>query len=223
MDLTTAKELSKKLKISVPYVIREEYEMLLLKEIFESEFGAYLIFKGGTALRFAYGSPRFSEDLDFNALKGFNGKRFLAFLKGMTKYPSIVGVEVREKFYTAFGLIKVKEEILPHPFSIKIEISKRKDNWVKNRDYSDKIISSETAVFRVFTRTASLERILEEKKDALKKRKAPRDIFDYWFINQALGKEAMVDFSSFDPVEARSELHRLLPKSHWRVVDSWLE
>ena len=65
MDIATAKVLSNKLQISIDCIVREEYEILLLKEIFESEYGTKLVFKGGTALRLAYGSPRYSEDLDF--------------------------------------------------------------------------------------------------------------------------------------------------------------
>lgn len=223
MDINTAKDLSKKLKISIDCVVREEYEILLLKEIFESEFGFNLVFKGGTALRFAYGSPRFSEDLDFEAIGDFDGKNFLGFIKKVTRYPGIVAVETREKFYTMFALVKVIDEILPQPFSIKVEISKRKGEWVKDKDYSDKPISSEVAVFRVLARVASLEKILEEKKDALKRRKAPRDVFDYWFVGQALGKRVTIDFSGHDPVHVKSELRRLLPKPHWRLIDSWLE
>lgn len=223
MDINTAKDLSKKLKISVDYVVREEYEMLLLKEIFESEFGSNLIFKGGTALRLVYGSPRFSEDLDFEAKEDFDGKKFLSFLKEVTRYPGIIAVETRQKFYTVFGLVKVRDEILPRPFSIKVEISKRKGKWVKDKDYFDKPISSEVAVFRVLARVASLEKILEEKKDALKRRKAPRDLFDYWFISQILGKKTAIDFSGHNPVHVKSELRRLLPRPYWRLVNSWLE
>lgn len=223
MDTSTARELSKKLKISLDYVVREEYEMLLLKEIFESKFGADLIFKGGTALRLAYGSPRFSEDLDFEAIGEFKAKKLLSFLKEITRYPGIVAVETREKFYTAFGLVRIKDEVLPRPFSIKIEVSKRKGKWVKDRDYFDKVISNETTVFRILARVASLEKILADKKDALKRRKAPRDVFDYWFVSQALGKKTKIDLFGYKPAEVRSELHRLLPKPHWRLVDSWLE
>jgi len=221
MDITTAKDLSKKLKINLNYVVREEYEMLLLKEIFESKFGSNLIFKGGTALRLVYGSPRFSEDLDFEAKGAFGGKKFLKFIKGVVRYPGIAAVETREKFYTVFSLIKIKDEILPRPFSIKVEISKRKRGWRKDKDYFDKPISSEVTVFRILASVASLERILEEKKDALKRRKASRDVFDYWFISQALGKnkKTTIDFSGHDPADVKSELHRLLPKPYWRLID----
>src|SRR3989344_333917 len=109
MDLTTAQILSQKLQMSLDQVVREEYEILLLKEIFESEYGTGLVFKGGTALRLVYNSPRFSEDLDFTLIKDFGKEKFISFLKELEKkYPAITTVEANEKHYTIFGLVKIK-------------------------------------------------------------------------------------------------------------------
>lgn len=224
MDKVIAEMLAKNLQISKDKVVQEEYEMLLLKELYESEFGQYLIFKGGTALRLVYGSPRFSDDLDFTALKKIESKKIFDFLeKIVNKYPETSLIEVREKFFTIFGKIRVKSGILEYPFSIKIEISKRRGKWVKDKDFTDRVIRSETSVFSVLARVASLEKILGEKKDALKNREAARDIFDYWFINQLLAKEVKPNFAGFNKEAAKAELHRLLPKSYWRLVDSWLD
>ncbi len=226
MDLVTAQSFSNKLQISLDQVIREEYEILLLKEIFESEYGSSLVFKGGTALRLAYSSPRFSEDLDFTLIiiKDFNKEEFIQFLKELEKkYPAVIEVEANEKFYTIFGLIRIKEDYLDHNFSIKVEVSKRKGEWIGDRDYSNKIIKSEVTPLTVLAQVASIERILEEKEDALKNRKAPRDIFDFWYINQLLKKEVKPSFEGYDKTHAKAELHRLLPRTYWKVVDSWLE
>lgn len=224
MDLTTAQTLSQKLQISLGQVVREEYEILLLKEIFESEFGTGLVFKGGTALRLTYSSPRFSEDLDFTLIKDFDRKKFINFLKELKqKYPAIISVEANEKFYTIFGLIRIKEDYLSLAFSIKVEISKRKGAWIKDKDYTDKIIRSEVTPLTVLVQVATLKRILEEKEDAIKNRKAPRDLFDLWYINQLLKKEVKPKFTGYDKAQAKAELHRLLSRTYWRIIDSWLE
>lgn len=224
MDTITAKTLSGKLQISIDYVVREEYETLLLKEIFESEYGDSLVFKGGTALRLCYGSPRFSEDLDFNLTKKFDNKGFLNFLKTLkTKYSNISEIETRDKFYTVFALFRVNDPLLSRSFSIKIEISKRDKGLFKASDMSLKVIKSEATPLTTLGNIASLETILREKEDALKNRKAARDVFDYWFINQLLKKEVKVDFTSFNKNKAKAELHKLLPKTYWKVVDLWLE
>ncbi len=224
MDKAAVESLAKKIQISKEYVVREEYEMLILKELYESEFGSSLMFKGGTALRLAYGSARFSEDLDFSLIKDIDKEKFIEFIKGVgKKYPGIVDVEASEKYYTVFVLIKIKVEYLDRAFSIKIEISKRAGEWVKDKDYTDKIIKSEVAPLTVLARVASLEVIIREKEDALKNRKVARDVFDYWFINQLLKKEVRVDFSGYDKSMVLSELHKLLVRPFWRLIDSWLE
>lgn len=224
MDVSTAKALANRLQISVDCVVREEHEMVLLKELYESEFGVHLMFKGGTALRLAYGSPRFSEDLDFTALGDLNTEKLIEFLKRVGKrYPAIASLEAREKFYTVLAIAKIKEVFLSHALSIKVEISKRKGKWVQDVDYREKVITSEATPLTVLARVASLEEILREKKEALRSRKAARDVFDYWFINQLLKKDVKPDWAGFDKQEAKSELHRLLTKPYWRVVDSWLE
>lgn len=224
MDIATARDLSQRLQISTDCIIREEYEILLLKEIFESEFGTSLVFKGGTALRLAYSSPRFSEDLDFTLIKDTDKDKFIAFLKNLAeKYPGITAIEANEKFYTIFGLARIKEPYIDRAFSIKIEVSKREGVWNKEKDYKDILIRSDITPLAVLAQVASLERILEEKKDALKNRKAPRDIFDYWYIHTLMKKEIKVDLTGFNKEDVRSELHRLLSRSFWRVVDTWLE
>jgi len=225
MDIATAKALSNKLQISIDCIVREEYEILLLKEIFESEYGTKLVFKGGTTLRLAYGSPRYSEDLDFTMLEEFGANSFIEFLKNVAnKYKETIAIEAEiEKFYTVFAIVRVRENFLNRAFSIKIEISKRKGKWIKEKDFTDKVIKSEVSPLTVLARVATLSSILLDKKDALKHRKAARDIFDYWYINQLFRKEAKIDLSGYDKMLVKSELHRLLAKPYWRVVDSWLE
>lgn len=47
-------------------ILREYLQYKILEIIFSSEYASKLVFLGGTALRIVYGSPRFSEDLDFD-------------------------------------------------------------------------------------------------------------------------------------------------------------
>jgi len=196
--------------------------MILLKDLFESGIGSHLAFKGGTALRLAYGSPRFSEDLDFTLISKFSPAKLTNILKKTAKhFSSIESVETINKFNTLFGIIKIREPHLDRAFSIKIEISKR--NGEKNKNYSEKVIRSETSPLTVLALVSDLETILIEKEDALKNRKAPRDLFDYWYINQLLKKDVKPDFSGFDKTRVKSELRKLLPRNYWSLVKQWLE
>lgn len=224
MDILTARDLSYKIQISLDCIVREEYEVLLLKEIFESEYGSSMVFKGGTALRLAYSSPRFSEDLDFTLIKKIDKGNFMNFLKETgKKYPSITTVETTDKFYTIFTVVRFKENYLARSLSIKIEVSKREIKLEKEKDYTEKVIKSEVTPLTVLVQVATLPTILRDKEDTLKNRKAARDVFDHWYISQLLKKEVKVDFSNYNTEKAKSDLHRLLSRPYWRLVDSWLE
>ena len=61
-----AEQIAGELKIDKTQVIREYWELIILKGLYESPSGRYLILKGGTALRLCHGSPRFSEGLGFS-------------------------------------------------------------------------------------------------------------------------------------------------------------
>ncbi len=222
MDAIAAKNLSAKMQISTDYIVRESYEMLLLKDLFEGPFGADIVFKGGTALRLAYGSPRYSEDLDFDAIRKIDGDRFLAHVQHIGKrYPTITAVETVNKRNTLFALVKIAEPLLERAFSIKVEVSKRNRPWIKEQDYTTKLIVSESSPLRVLAQIASLERLRVEKADALQHRKAARDVFDWWLIHQLLKREVTVDFTGFDKGTARSELRRLLTRPYWPLIESW--
>jgi len=51
--------------IGVNLVLKEYIHFLILDYLFKNDFFSYIIFQGGTALRFAYKGVRYSEDLDF--------------------------------------------------------------------------------------------------------------------------------------------------------------
>lgn len=222
MEPTLAKTLSAQLQISLDYVVREYYEMGLLKELYDSPFAPQFVFKGGTALRLAYQSPRFSEDLDFDVLGAVEPQAFFHFLSTAAKhFPAISSVETADKLNTLFALFRIQDAVLSRPFSIRFEVSKRHAADLPAGAFADQIIRSPVSPLTVLARVASREQIQREKAEALKTRKAARDLFDWWYLHQ-LNREAVVpDVTGFDPQDTLAELHKLLPRPYWRVVDSW--
>jgi predicted nucleotidyltransferase component of viral defense system len=81
MEQYLARQKALELRIDQTQVVREYWELIVLKGLYESLSGRYLVFKGGTALRLAYGSPRFSEDLDFSLTKDTLKGKFTAIIK----------------------------------------------------------------------------------------------------------------------------------------------
>lgn len=216
MEQLFAKKLMSELKIDVTRLVQEEWEMKILKILFDSSLGEKLIFEGGTALRLAYNSPRFSEDLDFS-LKGTMDERiFLKTLKTVEeKYYQVSISETRHKFYTHFCLLKVKESWLPKAFSIKIEISKRK----RKEEIEIRTLMSPTAAIQVIAKIQTLEQILSDKMDAIKKRAKPRDFFDVWYIHQLKHLPLKPFQVTISKEILKSELRKYLPKNYWPVVD----
>ena len=61
------KTLSTKYQTSETNVRREYMQHVFLSYFYQQPQAKHIFFKGGTALRIVYGSPRFSEDLDFGS------------------------------------------------------------------------------------------------------------------------------------------------------------
>lgn len=218
-----AKEQAKKLQIDIEQIVREKYEMLFLKELFESKIGRNLIFKGGTALRLCFGSPRFSQDLDFSLKRKISQKDFFEIIKFFPEKFSLVRIDdIFSKRFTLFALLKIKEDYLPRSFSIKIEISRRKELWKEGKDFQLVLVKSEITPITFLGQIANLEKILEDKLNVIKRRKQPRDLFDIWFISQKLKtKNIKIPFELFSKTELKREFHKFLPKTWWKVIDLW--
>jgi predicted nucleotidyltransferase component of viral defense system len=73
-------------------VLREYLQVCILRSLHESEGFLQLSFVGGTALRFLYKLPRFSEDLDFS-LENQNGYAPLKWLKKLSADLSLMGFQ----------------------------------------------------------------------------------------------------------------------------------
>lgn len=216
MDKELAYKLAKESQIDVTQIVREEWEIKILKEIFESGLGNSIYFKGGTALRLAYNSPRYSDDLDFTLIKNINRKIWGEMFKNISKkFPEIKISDQKDKFYTYLAELKIKENYLPLAFSVKIEISKRTNKKYK---YSFKLLTSKTTNIQVLAQVEDLEEIKKEKKIAINSRNLPRDLFDLWFIAQKMKKSMDKNLKKIDKKFLRQELNKYLPKNYYPVV-----
>ena len=221
MNKQLADNLQKSLNISQEQIVREEYEMIILKQLFESELGRLFVFKGGTALRLAYGSPRFSEDLDFSVLEGFPNGKLDRLLRGIaSQYDALKIMDLTQKYYTYFGLFRIKEDFMNQAFSIKFEASIRPVNLKKDIDYKLLALSSRVTNLTVLAQVENLAQIEKEKKTINPLR--VRDIFDLWFIGQKLKKSVSMDFAQWKTEEIRRELFKFLPEKDKRLVEEWL-
>ena len=221
MNKQLADNLQKSLNISQEQIVREEYEMIILKHLFESELGSSFVFKGGTALRLAYGSPRFSEELDFSVLEEFSKGKLDRLLRGITSQNDALKImDLTQKYFTYFGLFRIKESFMNQAFSIKFEASIRPISLKKGTDYNLLALSSRITNLTVLAQVESLTQIEKEKNTINPLR--IRDVFDLWFIGQKLKKPIPMDFSQWKTEEIRRELFKFLPEKDKRLVEEWL-
>lgn len=202
-----AERWAKELKIDLTQVVREEWELKILKILFDSPLGKKVYFKGGTALRLAYGSPRFSEDLDLSALRVVDEKEFKDCIEEIPKISSQIKIsDLKSKFYTHLAEFKISENYLPMNFSIKVEISKRE---IKS-SYSLRMLTSAVSDLQVLANVEDLNDIYKEKLAALSTRKKGRDLFDIWYITQKMKRVMPEKLVKISKREIR-EINKFLP------------
>jgi predicted nucleotidyltransferase component of viral defense system len=220
MEQSIAEQKARELKIDKTQLVREYWELIILKGLYESPFNRYLIFKGGTALRLTYGSPRFSEDLDFSLIKDmFRGKFSSSMKKLIAHFPEMTLTDLEEKYYTYLAEIKVTQNYLLFPFRIKIEISKRK---IKDYQWELKLLSSPATVIQVMGQVATLEQIYKDKLACLKGRAKPKDLFDLWYVSEKL-KIPYTPKKISSKKEIVRDFRKYLPMDFWPAIEGLIK
>lgn len=215
-----AERLALELKIDATQVVREYWEVVLLNRLFESPWSRDLLFKGGTALRLAYGSPRFSEVLDFSLFKNNLGGTFKETASGLVKPFAVADItDLVAKRWTYLCEIRITEEYLTQPFRIKLEVSRRQAPGYRSEL---RLITSPTTPIQALCRVATLEQLFQDKQDCIMDRAAPKDIFDLWFISQKMGIRYKPPDTKTTPRELKRELAKYLPSDYQRVIEDLL-
>lgn len=211
-----AERLAQRLKIDITQVVREEWELKILKILADFPVSQKMYFKGGTTLRLAFDSPRFSEDLDFTMTKSITEVELKEFADAVTKtYQESEISDLRKKYYNFLVEFKIKESFLSQNFRIKIEISKRK---TVKRETQLILLNSPVTDIQVLLPVEKIEEIYQEKLNAMAERKKPRDLFDIWFITQKLRKPMPKKLTKINKKELRRDLAKFLPSDYRPVL-----
>jgi predicted nucleotidyltransferase component of viral defense system len=206
-------------------VAREYVQHVLLSNLFQGlRKQVRLAFKGGTALRIVWGSPRFSEDLDFTGWgKEFHmGETLKETVAGAIK----AGIDIKlvESCKSRGGWFAIAETIV-YEWPVKIEwnISLRE---IQQAEIDPALIT--TPLWSSYSIHAlSVDQMVFEKVDALFRRKKPRDFFDIYFaLRKRLGikkiapqkKKLLEEVKKLNPRTISKELKALTPQSHWAVI-----
>lgn len=170
-----------------PNIVREYFQHIFLTELYKLPAAQKLLFKGGTALRIVYGSPRFSEDLDFslfgvaqNNIKSFVEGLFIHVLSEMAM--ADIKVELGDKIGTTsggyFGVATFRMFEYP-PVSVEINVSSRNGQNITGE--VDSVVNNFVPAYTIIH--LPQKEIVEEKIfGALLERKKPRDFYDIYFM-----------------------------------------
>jgi len=227
ISIETLEKLGRQHQMAIfPNVVREYFQHIFLSELYKLPDADKLLFKGGTALRIIYGSPRFSEDLDFslfgvaqNEAKSFIEGLFIHVLTEMAQ--AGIKVELGDKIGPTsggyFGVATFQMFEYP-PVSVEINISSRNGQNIVGE--VDSIANNFVPTYTVIH--LPQKEIVEEKIfRALLERKKPRDFYDLYIIMRKgmlspEQKKELAKIKDFIVTEAKrinfkTELGALLP------------
>lgn len=170
-----------------PNIVREYFQHVFLSELYKLPEAGRVLFKGGTALRMIYGSPRFSEDLDFSVFGVTERelKKFVEdlFIKVLVKIEQLgIRVEIGEKSdKTSGGYFGAATFRLLdfQPVGVEINISARNGREIKGEVDS---VANDFVPTYTLIHLPQDELVNEKVFGALLERKKPRDFYDLYFI-----------------------------------------
>lgn len=215
-----------------PNIIREYFQHMFLGELYKLPGAERMLFKGGTALRVIYGSPRFSEDLDFSIfnIEQYQQEKFIDdIFNNVLVEIERIGIKVElgpkpgptKEGYYGDATFKIYD----YPsVAVSINVSSRNGQDIKGE--VDSISSDFVPTYNVFH--LPQEKLVEEKIDALLERKKARDFYDLYFIMRknmlTPAQKARLNQKKDEitleagRVDFRNELSVLLPQNQQDII-----
>lgn len=216
-----------------PNILREYVQHLFLTELYQLPGSEKLLFKGGTALRIVYNSPRFSEDLDFslfgvssNEVGSFVEHLFISILAKLEG--TGIHIEINNKSASTsggyFGLATLNTDGYA-PINIEINVSSRNENNVEGE--VEGITNNFAPTYTLYH--LPQEKLVDEKIfGALVERKKPRDYYDLYFMmrrgmlsadqKKRLSKVSQEIISGSRQIDFQGELGTFLPANQQDII-----
>ena len=226
LSIESLKEFTKRFQTAEKNIVREYIQHLFLSSLYKIPESEKLLFKGGTTLRIVFGSPRFSEDLDFTGESIDHHKvideLFANTLSEIEKQG--IKIDLKEAKLTTGGYLGViRYQLYDFIEDMKFEVSLRKNKGLTKEITS--IINDYTPPYT--TVCLSRKEIVREKMIALLSREKPRDYYDLYFflrhpdlhkfVEKTMLKEVLESLEK-EKMNFKEELSVLLPISHWMIL-----
>ncbi|MFA4817823.1 MAG: nucleotidyl transferase AbiEii/AbiGii toxin family protein [Parcubacteria group bacterium] len=219
-------KLAKKYQTTRGNILREYFQHLFLSYFYRQKEAGKIYFKGGTALRLIYKSPRFSEDLDFETteknIKPIE-QAVAATLAEIEKEG--IEVEILEAKKTTDGYLAIVQfKTTLGILSIQLEISRR-----PAKNFGEAAVVAGDFIPPYAIQQLREEDLVKGKIDALLDRKKPRDFYDLYFILRAgllpVEKRGLLKeiskLLSQSKVYFERELRQFLPKDQQIIIKNF--
>lgn len=205
-------------------VVREYCQHLFLSFLYQQPDSERLLFKGGTALRFLFKSPRFSEDLNFTGTGIIQKTVEELFANALLEIERTgVRVDIAEAKETTGGYLGIATFFL-YDLKIKIQIEVSLCQEKRLKGTRTLIHSDYLPAYTVVH--LPIEDIVNGKLQAFFNRKKPRDFYDFYFLlsgNFPVVKEnrnlkMVLKLLQDSDINFKTELKKLLPISHRMIL-----
>jgi len=234
ISIETLEKLSRQNQMGIfPNIVREYFQHIFLGELYKLHDAEKLLFKGGTALRIVYGSPRFSEDLDFSLFSVLD-HTVKSFVEGLFAHVLVemahagIVVELGDKIGpTSGGYFGVASFRMFEysPVNVEINIQSHSNQSVKGE--VDSVANNFVPTYTIIH--LPQKDLVEEKIfGALVERKKPRDFYDLYIMMRknmlsSEQKKRLGSIKDMVVVEARrinfkTELGTFLPVSQQGII-----
>ena len=225
-------KLAERWQTTADNVVREYFQQLFLSRLYEEKGSDNLLFKGGTALRIIWQSPRFSEDLDFSGV-GISIKGIEALMEGALAKIEMEGIqaEIVESKSTSGGYLAIFQfEADEFKSRIQVEVSLRDG---KKGLGTATLIQSDLVVPYTLTYLKE-EFLVAEKIRACLTRAKARDFYDLYFILRSRMafkvafirdkqlKAKILKVVKSGKLDFKRELKAFLPVSQHRIIKTVL-
>lgn len=223
--------LAERYQTTIDNIVREYFQHLFLSGLYQEKESDSLFFKGGTALRLIWQSPRFSEDLDFAGSK-ISISRIESLMEKVLLKIEREGAKtsIDESKKTSggyFAIFRLQGEDTKS--DIQIEVSLRSGSQGKGEAvliHSD-LLPPYTLIH------LDEKNLVREKVEACLSRGKARDFYDLYFIlrsRMAFGeifakdkilKRKLLERTASGKLDLRSELKRFLPVSQHSLLKNF--
>jgi len=204
--------------------VRREYiQHLFLSYFYQQEQAQEIYFKGGTALRIVYKSPRFSEDLDFGSTIQSVDEIEKAVIDTLIAiHKEGIETDIIESKKTSGGYLSLIDFTLGSAtVRLRIEASFREKELI---GVAEQVFNDFIPPYNI--NVLSKEQFIDGKLHALIDRQKPRDFYDLYFLlqkdmispKQKGVLRQIAQLVSKTRINFDQELKQFLPQSHWQVI-----